>query len=510
MPIISEVTDQPLVKKQDTTPLKQEDAHHDLMVFFNAMDEVFFSVDMIHSRVIQVSAGCEKLYGYKQESFLKNHLFWFELIHPDDRHVINNEDKILQRGEQVNNHYRIIRKDKTIRWVENKIIPTLDKTGKLVRVDGITRDITQRKHNEEAIKKSEANLRTIFENTDTAYILFNSDLQIVSFNAIAQKYSQEQNNMDLVINKGIREYFSDERWPFIQQVLDKVARDEAVSYELSFTRADGSVHWNDVRWLNVKNSGSQNWGFILANKDITEAKVAALEREKITADLIQHNKDLDQFTYIISHNLRAPVANILGLSGMLSEQDLDGETMQQILERITLSVKNIDVVITDLNHILQARELVSEKKETIYFNDLIEVFKTGINSTVAAQGAQFLCSFDEADSVFTIRTYLYSIFYNLLSNSIKYCRIGVPPVITVRTARLKNKTELRFKDNGKGIDLDKNADQLFGLYKRFDTTVEGKGMGLFMVKTQVEALGGTIKIKSKPGEGTEFIIQLPQ
>ena len=66
---------------------------------------------------------------------------------------------------------------------------------------------------------------------------------------------------------------------------------------------------------------------------------------------------------------------------------------------------------------------------------------------------------------------------------------------------------MRFKDNGKGIDLEKNGEQLFGLYRRFDTSTEGKGMGLYMVKTQVEALGGTIQIKSKLGEGTGFIIR---
>jgi len=82
-------------------------------------------------------------------------------------------------------------------------------------------------------------------------------------------------------------------------------------------------------------------------------------------------------------------------------------------------------------------------------------------------------------------------------------------VISIESRKVKDKIELRFNDNGKGIDLDKNAAQLFGLYKRFDTTMEGKGMGLFMVKTQVEALGGTIRIKSKLNHGTEFIIQFP-
>jgi signal transduction histidine kinase len=292
-------------------------------------------------------------------------------------------------------------------------------------------------------------------------------------------------------------------------VLSKVTTGEVVSYEISFTKADGTVRWNNIRWLNVKNSDNKNWGFILANKDITETKMAALERERITADLIQHIKDLEQFTYIISHNLRAPVANIMGLSDMLKEDELDQEEKQEVIERVSQSIQSIDNVIQDLNHILQARDLVNEKKETVYFADLVNAIKTSIHSTVVSEKVQFKCSFKEVDSLFTIRSYLYSIFYNLSSNSIKYRRAGVAPEITIESHKVKDKVELRFKDNGKGIDLHKNATQLFGLYKRFDTTTEGKGMGLFMVKTQIEALGGTIKIKSKLGEGTEFIIHFP-
>jgi PAS domain S-box-containing protein len=478
-------------------------------VFFNAMDEVFFSVDMLNGRVINVSPACEKLYGYKRSDFLSDHLFWFTLIHPDDRHIVEKEDEILKRGEQINNQYRIVRKDKAIRWIENKIIPTLDGNGRLLRVDGVTRDITENKAAEEKLKKSEANLRTIFDNTDSSYILFDAELKIVSFNALAQRYSEGQNNQTLVAGASIKSYFTAERWPFIQSTLDKVAKGELVHYEISFTKGDGTVRWNEVRWLNVKNTGSKNWGFILANKDITEAKIAELERERITADLIQHNKDLEQFTYIISHNLRAPVANILGLSDMLKEHELDVNAKLEVLDRVTQSIKNIDIVIRDLNNILQAREMVNEKKETIYFDELLETIKTSIQHIIATDRVKFKSDFKAVDQLFTIRSYLYSIFYNLSSNSIKYRRTGVDPIITIKSHRLKDKIELTFKDNGKGIDLHKNAEQLFGLYKRFDTSMEGKGIGLFMVKTQVEALGGTISIKSKLGEGTEFTIQLP-
>ena len=484
-------------------------AQEELQVYFNAMDEVFFSVDMINKKVIQVSHACEKLYGYQQADFLADYLFWFELIHPDDKHIIVQEDKLLEQGEIVNNQYRIIRKDKSIRWVENKIIPKLDPAGKLVRVDGITRDITKNKLAEEKLKKSEANLRTVFENTDTAYVLFNSDCVIISFNALAQKYSQEQNQKSLETNRSIKDYFSAERWPVIQDILDRVAKGEQVEYELNLTDPNGTVKWFDVRWLNVRNNDNQNWGFILANKEITETKNATLERERITADLVQHNKDLEQFTYIISHNLRAPVANILGLSDMLNEHDLDLAAKMEVFDRVSQSIKNIDTVIKDLNQILQAREMVNEKKETIYFDEIIDAIEASIHNIVLNERAQFKYSFEEAESIFSIRSYLYSILYNLSSNSIKFRRPGIAPVITITSKRVQDKIELHFKDNGKGIDLDKHGHHLFGLYKRFDNSMEGKGMGLFMVKTQVEALGGTIKIKSTPSEGTEFVIQLP-
>jgi len=611
-----------------------EDNQHELMDFFNAMDEVFYTVDMINLRVMHISKACEKLFGFKQADFLNDPKFWLGLVHPEDKHIIESEDKILRRGGKVNNQYRVICKDKSVRWVENKIIPCLDNNGILIRLDGITRDITerieaeekhrqsearyrqivetaqegiwtidenektnfvnkkicdilgytagemmgkelydfmddkgkayalacmerrrkgskenldvryktktgedvwasisanpiidekgnykgalamvtditQRKMDEDAVKKSEANLRTVFDNTDTAYVLFNTELTIISFNALAQKFSEEINRKSLEVNCLIKDYFTEERWLFIRETLDKVAEGEIVNYELSYTREDGSVRWNNVRWLNVKDDQNKNWGFILANKDITEAKIDALEREKITADLIQHNNDLEQFTYIISHNLRAPVANIIGLSDMLKDHDLDAAAKEEVLDRVSLSVKNIDTVIKDLNHILQARELANEKKEQVYFRELLDAIRTSIYNTVVSENVQFKCFFEEAESIFTIRSYLYSIFYNLSSNSIKYHRPGIAPIISIKSHRLKNKIELRFKDNGKGIDLDKYSSQLFGLYKRFDNTVEGKGMGLFMVKTQVEALGGTIRIKSKPGEGTEFVILLP-
>ena len=102
---------------------KIEDVNRELSILFNSIDEIFFSVNMTTLKVIQISATCEKVYGYKQSEFLANYALWFDIIHPDDKHIIENEDEEMRRGEQVNNQYRIIRKDKIIRWVETKITP---------------------------------------------------------------------------------------------------------------------------------------------------------------------------------------------------------------------------------------------------------------------------------------------------------------------------------------------------------------------------------------------------
>lgn len=610
------------------------DANKELSKFFNVIDEVFFSVDMVNLKVIQISNACESLYGYKASDFLANHLLWFDLIHPDDKHLIANEDSLLQRNQTINNQYRIIRKDNVVRSVETTIIPTLDKTGRLIRVDGVTRDITERKkaeaelklseeryrrivetsqegiwtideHNktnfvnkkiceileypaeelmgrelfdlmlpediqqtveglerrrlgikenndirfvtksgrhvwtnisaspifdedgeykgslamvtditrrkndEEELKTSEANLRTVFDYTDSAYILINADLKIVSFNVLAQKYSEQYNGTDLEAGKHVRNYFSGERWDIVKNALGRASQGETVRYELNYTQPDGSVKWFSIRWLGVKSTDNKNVGFILANKDITQRKLAALEREKIIADLIQRNKDLEQFTFIISHNLRAPVANIIGLADMLNDDDMEAAGREEVLRRVTSSIKNIDSVISDLNLILQAREKVDEQREMVDLKELLDAVKTSISNILLKEHVHLQCFFDGAGSVFSTRSYLYSIFYNLLSNSIKYRQPGIEPEIVIKTSRENNKLHISFMDNGKGIDLEKNGAQLFGLYKRFDTTIEGKGMGLFMVKTQVEAMGGTIEIKSQLGEGTEFLIVLP-
>jgi PAS domain S-box-containing protein len=392
------------------------------------------------------------------------------------------------------------------KWFQIIVAPLTDKTKKGAVVLHI--DITSRKMAEELMLQSEANLKTIFENTDIAYVLCNDENKIVSFNSKAAELCVEQFNKKLKVGGNAFSYFPKNKIPKVKEVIQKVVHNEMVSYETSYDVKDGSVKWYEVLWAGVANEKQINIGFILAFKDITGRKMADLERDRMTADLIQRYKDLEQFTYIVSHNLRAPVANIIGLSDMLNNFDFNINESKELLTSLDTSINILDQIIMDLNHILQVRSNINEQREIVSFKSLVDDITVSLGNLIKKENVTINTNFHAVDNTTTIKSYMYSIFYNLIINGIKYKQPGNDPVISIYAYKKGDKFEILFKDNGKGIE-EKNFKNLFGLYKRFDTTIEGKGLGLFMVKMQVENLGGKITVQSERGSGTTFKLEFP-
>ncbi|MDQ3109423.1 MAG: PAS domain S-box protein [Bacteroidota bacterium] len=870
---------------------KLEQALRQLHAVFNNIDDVLYSVDMVTYNLIQMSAACERVFGYSSEEFLTQPDLWQRIIHPDDLHISQEQVKMLYKGHQVFNQYRIIHRDGKIRWIENKIIPTLDATGNLIRLDGLSNDITSKRDNaqklqesevrfrsliensadmltmlsaegivlyespaviktlgylpqenagrsgyelihpddrnmaaeahikvlkqegkpvhlalrtktksgkyifvegnvtnllnisgvnaivsnfrdvtkrveaeqnlsesqnryrmvyenpflgiaigtidgilqnvnhafckmlgytqaelcnqhfsmftppddtekelpyivkmakgeidtyqiekryvkksgefiwvelsiscvknpegeiqyvvavvqditpkrtaEESLLKSEANLRNILENTDTSYVLLNKNKIILSYNHNSQEQAIQSIGHPLVEGKNYVDLMRKERQKDVNEKINKVIENgEKINYEVKYSKDGLSDTWisvsmhpilannkkvlglsiastditgrknaeqiirqsneryglvtkatNDVIWdwdiVNNKIYRSENYkqvfghheaddnfyihstgththpddierilnsisekiedpnsslwegeyryyrsngemayvqdrGYIIhdenqkpvrmvgAMRDITAEKVFAIERDKITSDLIRQNKNLEQFAYIVSHNLRAPLANITGLSRIIQTPKLDIKARKISMEGLVTSVKRLDDVIIDLTNILQVKREIDEKRESISFPVLLKDIRQSVHNLIKEENVTIISDFSVVDHVFSVKSYMYSIFYNLILNSIKYKMPARRPVIEISGRKTESKVILSFKDNGSGIDLERYGDKIFGLYKRFHYDVEGKGMGLFMVKTQVESLEGSISVKSRLNEGTEFIIE---
>ena len=271
----------------------------------------------------------------------------------------------------------------------------------------------------------------------------------------------------------------------------------------------GRLFWLDTSIFPLKDPSGNDQGFMAVCSEITERKQREIERERLLSSLAQRNKDLEQFSYIVSHNLRAPLANILGLSNLLKDTQIENETTKLIVNNLYKASQNLDTVITDLSDILQIRKQIREEKQMVRFSSLVDSVITSIENLIQDSKANIEIDFSELDEVLTLKGYMYSIFVNMITNSIQYARSGIPPIISITSKKLENRFQLIFKDNGRGIDLKKYADKIFGLYKRFHLDIEGKGVGLYMTKTQVELLGGTIKVESELQRGTTFTIDLP-
>jgi PAS domain S-box-containing protein len=451
---------------------------------------------------------CEML-GYSIEELKK--MSFADITHPDDYSIDEIEMDSMISGEMdgYRTEKRYITKDNRVIWVNLNISCSRDKLGKIQYLIGIAEDITSRKHTEEALLKSEANLRTILDNTEISYILLDKELQIVSYNNHATLEYMEALGKPLKEGDFIGDFILDNPKETTLEMYNRVINGEYIQYEGNYLRKDGTLCWHSRRLSPVKDSHNIIMGMVVSMRDITSTKLAELEREKMTTDIAERNKDLEQFAYIVSHNLRAPVANIIALSDAIANYSLSESDKTDMLVGLSGSVQKLDSVIMDLNQILHTKRQLNEQKENIYFSNLIDDIKVQIRPLVKKQNVKIVTNFNSVDALFTIKSHLYSIFYNLISNSIKFHKPGVLPVIEISSKKPGEKIVLTFKDNGLGIDLSKKKDQVFGLYKRFHTHVEGKGIGLYMCKVYVEALGGKITLKSKLNEGTTVTIELP-
>jgi signal transduction histidine kinase len=221
--------------------------------------------------------------------------------------------------------------------------------------------------------------------------------------------------------------------------------------------------------------------------------------------LIKANNSLERFTHIISHNLRAPVTNLISLTELQRDNSLTNESKAEISDKIHECVIQLDSTLNDLVEVIASKS-ESTKSETLNFEKEFDQVLKSIENQVKQSGIQLETDFTASPQIHFPKHFLNSIMLNLLTNSIKYKSNDRKLMVQIKTENKMGQTILHFSDNGIGIDLKKFGDKLFGLYQRFHSEIEGKGMGLYIIKSQVEAMGGRIELDSIPNQGTSFRI----
>lgn len=468
------------------------------------------SVDMkmltnIDGHFIYGSPSVTRTFGYSLQEILEKSAFTF--FHPDDlSDLFKNRAIILNDpGASFPFRYRFKHKDGRWIWCEGTLTNMLYEPEIQAFVSNF-RDISEKKIAEEHLEFDKNNLNALINNTKDLMWSVDRDYKLITSNIPFDDAGLV--NFGASIEKGgdvLNASYSPDMYNHFKLLYERAFAGESFMEPEHFYYPVES--WMEISYYPIR-QGEEIIGTACYSRDVTHIKLAEAEREKMVSNIIQHSANLEQFATIVSHNLRAPVVNIKGLCNVL-QQDISGEDRHRSEQFLVKASEQLDDVLKDLNKILEVRSEINEYKETVYFNELVDAIRSSIHIVIEKENVKIETDFRAIDRIKSIKSYLYSIFYNLISNSIKYRQPGKTPHIKIYSESDSEKIKISFKDNGVGINIEKHGDKIFGLYKRFHSSTEGKGLGLFMVKTQVETLGGTIRVESKPGEGAEFIIEMP-
>ncbi|WP_373493565.1 PAS domain S-box protein [Aquiflexum sp.] len=289
----------------------------------------------------------------------------------------------------------------------------------------------------------------------------------------------------------------------VQGYFEKVFQGESVVFEI--TKGKQYFLKNGVPLVN-------NFGeidrILLVSQNITEIKTSESEREQLIRDLKSQNEELQRFAYIISHNLRAPIVNISSLLDLYNIADPSDYENQEVMENLKISTEILHSTLEDLIEVVSIKKNKLPKIEQVSFRKLIRNLEKSLSKQFKESGTKILCDFSAAPDINYIYSHLENFMINLTTNAIKYRHPERNPIIQIKTYPIKEYTVIEFRDNGIGIDLDRYKDRLFGLYQRFHSHVDGKGLGLYLVREQIRAHDGNLEVQSVVGEGTTFYIYL--
>ncbi|MDQ1167057.1 MULTISPECIES: PAS domain-containing protein [unclassified Flavobacterium] len=458
---------------------------------------------------INWNKGIESVFGYNPEEVGKTSKWWFDKIHPEDsiRMSIKLYSFIEQKTEKWQDQYRFRCADGTYKYVLDRGFLLKDESGRAIRMIGAIQDITKQKEEEQRLKL----LETVITQSRDSILITEANSpdgkipKIVYVNPAFSQMSGYQSNEIIGKSPNIFKGPNSDSEE-LKKLLRAIKNEEECLIEtISYTK-NKEEFWVRFSMIPIFSNEGAISHWISIQRDITDEKKLETEKEHLIRELTQNNKDLKQFSYITSHNLRAPLSNLIGLLNLIEDIPVENEELQEILTGFTKSTHLLNETINDLVKVIIIKDNPSMQKEEASLEEVFENVFSQLSFQIELHKPIIKLKFDKVPELITNKAYIESILLNLLTNSIKYKSENRKLKISITAEKIDNKTILTFKDNGIGIDLERNRDKVFGLYQRFHNYPDSKGLGLYLVKSQVETMGGTISIDSEVNKGTTFTI----
>lgn len=460
----------------------------------------------ISTKEVKWSPGFYVLLGYEPGEIPPSYEFFFE-------NLLYYEDKQLFL-KSINRHFndapdtiriRLLTKKNGYHWFESTAKRWDDNS--TPKITGSIADI----HDHKLLQLNST--RNDFLFTETIKIAkvggWDIDVKSMTLSLTREAYDlyELQESVKLSIEEAISFFEPDHRQALARAIDNIIKYSQPFDLELLFRTARNNQLWLRVKGLAVIDDYGKCVTVRGIFQNIDYIKKKELEVQNAVNMLSDQNKRLQNFAYIVSHNLRSHTGNLQFMVNLFNETDVEDDR-KEIFSHIKSIAGSLNTTIEHLSEIVKMQTETGKERKTLNFEEALKNVLSGLQGSIKASGAKIEYDFTECAEVYYIPAYLESIFQNMVTNSIKYRHPDRKPFIRIRSARIRHHIYLYFEDNGLGIDLDKHGDSIFGMYKTFHHNPDAKGIGLFMTRNQIETMGGTIDVASTVNEGTKFTVKL--
>lgn len=459
---------------------------------------------------------CEML-GYTEEELINTP--FVALTHPDD---VDLDVKLFNEvAEGKRNSYQIekrcFHKNGDIVYIILVLSTVNDKNGDILYYITQMIDITQQKIAELKLEQALSHTQTILD-ASTQVSIIETDLNgtIITFNKGAENllgYKAE----DVLHKLNVTELHDADELDNHAEIIFNKTGVKPVGFNVFVNQVDGTSQMVS-EWNYIDKSGKQFpvlltispvrqdekiVGYLGIGVNITEIKKVEAKIKELLKSSEEQNTRLRNFAHIVSHNLRSHSGNISALIDIIQAEQA-GLSENIVFTYLKSAANSLKETIDHLHTVASVNANISDKLSPLNIKTVIEAAISNVTGLALENEVDIQNLINTDCNIYGDLIYVESIVLNLLTNAIKYKSNDRKSSLIISAKNTEEFIEVSFKDNGLGIDLNKHNDKLFGMYKTFHNHPDARGVGLFITKNQIEALGGRIEVESEVNVGTTF------
>jgi len=380
----------------------------------------------------------------------------------------------------------------------------MDHKGGVVELQTTLRDVSEFVALRERIRTHESVTAAACEMARVGGWYFDADSDELYWSDEVRRIHEVPKSFVPTVNSAIQFYAPDQRHVIEAAVRAGLDEGRGTTIDLPLVTHAGRHIWVRAS-LMAETPGRPSRRIYGAFQDITDLHERERQLEDTVQTLSRKSDQLEEFAYVISHHLRGPVANIISLLEPVDTTSMDDD-LRVTFEHLDDAARQLLDTFEDLTHVIAARHQDVPNLEHLWVSDVVESVTDELHHQLEQSGARISVETDAHPTLLYPRAYLETIVRQLITNAIRFAAPGRPPRIRIKTEQQDERVVLIVSDNGLGIDLDKYGSKIFRLRSTAHRGTASRGVGLYLVRSIVESMGGSISVSSRVDEGSTFTV----